>query len=131
MGSGAAGPSRRRPLVVTLAPMQCVFCTDVHEAGELLAEDQHTWVVRHPQGQPMIVSRRHVQNVSALPEDEWLHFARVWHRVEKAMHAERVLVMKLGLQTPHLHVHLFPFDGPVTREEAFRAFEGRLTLPRR
>ena len=111
--------------------MQCVFCTDVTRAGEVLEEDAHAWVVRHPQGQTMIVARRHVQNVSDLDEDEWLHLARVWHRVEKAMNAERVMVMKLGIQTPHLHVHLFPFDAAATREEVFAAFEGRLTLPRR
>lgn len=111
--------------------MNCVFCTDVTQAGELRAEDEHTWVVRHPQGQTMIVAKRHVQNASELSEEEWLHFAGVWHRVEKAMNAERVMVMKLGLQTPHLHVHLFPFDGDVTREEVLAAFAGNLTLPRR
>ena len=47
------------------------------------------------------------------------------------MGAERVMVMKLGIQTPHLHIHLFPFREETTREEVFAAFEGRLTLPRR
>lgn len=111
--------------------MNCVFCTDVTAAGEVLAEDEHCWVVRHPQGQTMIVAKRHVQNVGDLDEDEWLHLARVWHRAERTLDAERVMVMKLGLQTPHLHIHLFPFDATVTREEVFAAFEGRLTLPRR
>lgn len=110
--------------------MSCVFCTDVTRAGEVLSEDEHTWVIRHPQGQTMIVARRHVQNAGELDEDEWLHVARVWHRTERTLGAERVMVMKLGLQTPHLHIHLFPFDGTVTREEVFAAFEGRLTLPR-
>ena len=57
-------------------------------------------------------------------EDEWLHIARVWHRTERAMNAERVMVMKLGIQTPHLHIHLFPFDASATREEVFAAFAG-------
>ncbi|HEY0371541.1 MAG TPA: HIT family protein [Thermoanaerobaculia bacterium] len=102
--------------------MSCVFCTDVTQSGEVLAEDAYTWVVRHPRGQTMIVARRHVQNVSDLPEDEWLHFARVWHRVERELNAERVMVMKLGIQTPHLHIHLFPFEETATREEVFAAF---------
>jgi len=102
--------------------MPCVFCTDVTRAGEVLAEDEHSWVVRHPHGQTMIVARRHAQNVGDLPEDEWLHLARVWHRTERSMRAERVMVMKLGIQTPHLHIHLFPFDGAATREEVLAAF---------
>jgi diadenosine tetraphosphate (Ap4A) HIT family hydrolase len=111
--------------------VSCVFCTDVTRAGEVLSEDAHAWVVRHPQGQTMIVAKRHVQNVGDLEEEEWLHLARVWHRVERTLNAERVMVMKLGLQTPHLHVHLFPFPADATREDVFAAFEGRLTLPPR
>lgn len=102
--------------------MPCVFCTDVKKAGDVLAEDEHSWVVRHPNGQTMIVAKRHVQNVSDLPEEEWLHLARVWHRTEKAMAAERVMVMKLGIHTPHLHIHLFPFDESATRDDVFAAF---------
>jgi hypothetical protein len=41
------------------------------------------------------------------------------------------MVMKLGIRTPHLHVHLYPFSSNATREEVFAAFEGRLTLPPR
>ena len=26
--------------------MSCVFCNNVHDAGTLLSEDDHTWVVR-------------------------------------------------------------------------------------
>jgi diadenosine tetraphosphate (Ap4A) HIT family hydrolase len=109
--------------------MTCVFCTDVTRAGELLSEDEHSWVVRHPQGQWMVVAKRHAENVSDLEEAEWLHLARVWHRAERDLrertNAGRVMVMKLGIQTPHLHVHLFPFSAEATREDVFAAFEGR------
>jgi diadenosine tetraphosphate (Ap4A) HIT family hydrolase len=109
--------------------MQCVFCTDVTQAGDLLAEDEYSWIVRHPQGQWMVVAKRHVENVSDLDEDEWLHLARVWHRAERELREEtnaaRVMVMKLGIQTPHLHIHLFPFSANATRDEVFAAFEGR------
>jgi diadenosine tetraphosphate (Ap4A) HIT family hydrolase len=105
--------------------MSCVFCKNVHDAGTLLSEDEHTWVVRHPEGQTMIVARRHVENVSDLDEDEWLHVARVWHRVEKEMNAERVIVFKLGVATPHLHIHLHPFTRNTTRQEIFLTLAGR------
>ena len=112
--------------------MTCVFCTDVNAAGTVLAEDEATWTLLHPQGQLMIVARRHVENVSDLDEEEWLHVARVWHRAERELReqtgAERVIVMKLGIQTPHLHVHLYPFSKDDTREQIFDVIDGRATL---
>lgn len=105
--------------------MSCVFCNDVRDAGTLLSEDDHAWVVRHPQGQTMIVAKRHVENVSDLDEDEWLQVARTWHRAEKEMSAERVIVLKLGIQTPHLHIHLHPFPKSTSRQEIFLTLEGR------
>jgi diadenosine tetraphosphate (Ap4A) HIT family hydrolase len=119
--------------------VSCVFCTDVSASGEVLAQDEYTWVVLHPQGQVMVVAKRHAENVSDLDEDEWLHVAGVWHRTERALReqtgAERVIVMKLGIQTPHLHFHLYPFSASDTREDVFAVIDGkatlRLTLPRR
>jgi diadenosine tetraphosphate (Ap4A) HIT family hydrolase len=109
--------------------MPCVFCTAPTQAGEILVEDDHSWIIHHPQGQWMVVAKRHVENVSDLDEDEWLHLARMWHRAERRLReetkAERVMVMKLGIQTPHLHIHLFPFGADATREDVFAAFDGR------
>lgn len=111
--------------------MNCVFCTNPGGAGTLLEEDERTWVLVHPQGQLMIVAKRHVENVSDLDVDEWLHVARVWHRAESDLRAktgaERVIVMKLGLQTPHLHIHLYPFPSASTRDDVFDVIEGRAT----
>jgi diadenosine tetraphosphate (Ap4A) HIT family hydrolase len=105
--------------------VSCVFCTNVRDAGTLLYEDDHAWVVRHPEGQTMIVAKRHVENVSDLDEEEWLHVARVWHRAERELQAERVIVFKLGVQTPHLHIHLHPFSRDTTRQEIFLTLAGR------
>lgn len=109
--------------------MSCVFCTNIEAAGEVLGEDESTWRILHPQGQLMIVARRHVENVSDLDEDEWLHVARAWHRAERELRARtgaaRVMVMKLGIQTPHLHIHLYPFDAAATRDEVFDVIDGR------
>lgn len=112
--------------------MPCVFCTNLSEAGTLLGEDEHTWTLLHPAGQVMVVARRHVENVSDLDLEEWLHVAAVWHRVERELRettgAARVIVMKLGIQTPHLHVHLYPFDAETTREEVFAVIDGKASL---
>ena len=121
-----------------LDSMTCVFCTDVTRAGEVVFEDDRTWVVIHPDwavpGHAMIVAKRHVENASGLPEDDWLRVARVWHRTERVLleltGAERAVVMKLGIATPHLHVHLYPVPAAATREDVFAAIDGRTSIPR-
>ena len=112
--------------------MTCVFCTDVSQSGHVLAEDDRTWTLQHPAGQWMVVAKKHVENVSDLDEEEWLHVARVWHRAERELRektrADRVIIMKLGLQTPHLHIHLYPFNANATREDVFAVIDGRAPL---
>jgi diadenosine tetraphosphate (Ap4A) HIT family hydrolase len=114
--------------------MQCVFCTDVTRSGEVVHESAHAWVVLHEdwavRGHAMIVARRHVQNISDLTEHEWEHFHRVWRRAERALlratETERVIVMKLGIATPHLHVHLYPVMNDTKRDYVFGAFDARV-----
>ena len=109
-----------------------MFCTDVHASGRVLDEDERTWVLLHPQGQVMIVAKLHVENASDLEEDAWVHFAKVWHRTERELRektgAARVIVLKLGIQTPHLHIHLYPFHADATREDVFAVIDGRAPL---
>ena len=121
-----------------IAPdVACAFCTDVDQSGPVVFEDDRTWVVLHPdwspRGHAMIVSKHHVENASDLEENEWLQLARVWHRAERALldatGAERAIVMKLGIATPHLHVHIYPMRASDDRARVFEAIEGNLTAP--
>lgn len=113
--------------------MNCVFCTDPSRAGDVVFEDDRTWIVLHedwsPRGHAMVVSKQHVENASDLEERAWLDLARVWHRAERilldATGMQRAIVMKLGLATPHLHVHLYPVSDRATREEVFAYIDGR------
>jgi diadenosine tetraphosphate (Ap4A) HIT family hydrolase len=103
--------------------MTCVFCDDVHRAGEVVAEDARLWVVLHDdwavRGHTMIVWKRHVENVADLAPDDWLHFTAVHHRLERALleatGAERAIILKLGIATPHLHVHIYPVAAALDR----------------
>lgn len=112
--------------------MDCVFCTDVSGSGEVVFEDADAWVVLHPDraviGHVMIVSRSHVENVVGLDPAAWLRLAALWQRTEQALlettGAARIIVLKLGLQTPHLHLHLYPVSATTTRGEVFAAFTG-------
>ena len=114
------------------AAMTCAFCDDVRSTGTLLFEDEDTWVVLHPDWSPrghvMVVARTHVQNASELEPEAWERVLRVWHRVERVVLREtktqRAIMMKLGLQTPHLHLHLYPVSSALTRADVFAAIEG-------
>src|SRR5262249_36607651 len=96
--------------------MSCVFCQDVHRAGEVIAEGTRLWAVLHEdwavRGHTMIVWKQHVENVADLALEDWLHFAATHHRVERALleatGAARAVILKLGIATPHLHVHVYP-----------------------
>jgi diadenosine tetraphosphate (Ap4A) HIT family hydrolase len=115
----------------------CVFCTDLSAAGELIHEDEQSWVLLHPdwspRGHAMVVAKRHAENASSLDEDEWLHLARVYRNAERvlleATGKERAIMMKLGIQTPHLHLHIYPMAATAGREEVFAAIDGQATEP--
>lgn len=113
--------------------MQCIFCTDLPQSADVIHESAHAWVVLHEDwavpGHAMIVSRRHVENASDLTEHEWEHFSSVWRKAERALlaatHSDRAIVMKLGLATPHLHLHIYPVSRNLTREDVFAAIDAK------
>lgn len=84
------------------------------------------WAVR---GHLMVVSKRHVENISDLDDEEWVHFARVYRRAERAAldatHADRAIVMKLGIATPHLHLHIYPVPAMMSRAEVMSVIDAR------
>ena len=118
--------------------MTCVFCDDVHRAGEVIAEDARLWVVLHDdwavRGHAMIVWKRHVENVADLALADWLHFAAMHHRVERALldatGAERAIILKLGIATPHLHVHLYPVAAALDRAAVMAVIDAKRREPR-
>lgn len=108
--------------------MECVFCADVTRSGDVVFEDQRTWVVLHDdwsvRGHAMVVWKVHVENFSDLTPEDAAHFARVHRRAEKALleetKADRAILMKLGIATPHLHVHIYPVSEALGRDAVMR-----------
>jgi len=115
--------------------MSCVFCGDPRAAGELLFEDDRVWVILHldwaARGHAMVVWRRHVENVSDLDDDEARHFATVHRRVERilldATRTDRAILLKLGIATPHLHLHVYPVSAALRRAEVMDIIDARVT----
>lgn len=117
--------------------MTCVFCTNVRNAGEVLFEDGRLWVVLHNdwavRGHSMVVWKEHVENMADLAVDEFMHFALVFHRAEAALlaatRADRAIVLKLGIATPHLHVHIYPVSAALDRPAVMEIIEARVRDP--
>jgi histidine triad (HIT) family protein len=108
--------------------MICVFCTDPARAGDVVYDDEHALVVLHEDwstlGHAIVAAKRHVENVSELPADEWSHIAQLFARTERLLlevtGADRAIVMKLGIATPHLHLHIYPVSADLDRAAVMR-----------
>jgi len=114
--------------------MSCVFCDDPRAAGELLFEDDRVLVILHNdwavRGHAMVVWKAHVENVSDLTVDESVHFAAVHHRAERALRAatgaDRAILLKLGIATPHLHLHIYPVSASLERAAVMEIIDARV-----
>ena len=114
--------------------MECVFCTDVTRSGDVVFEDQRTWVVLHDdwsvRGHAMVVWKVHVENFSDLTPEDAAHFARVHRKAEQALlvatKAGRAILMKLGIATPHLHLHIYPVSATLDRDVVMRVINGEM-----
>jgi diadenosine tetraphosphate (Ap4A) HIT family hydrolase len=117
--------------------MTCVFCHEPRDAGALVSEDEKLFVILHNdravRGHAMIVWKKHVENVADLTADEYAHFASVHHRVEKALldvtHADRAILLKLGIVTPHLHLHIYPVSASLDRAQVMEMIDGKTVDP--
>jgi diadenosine tetraphosphate (Ap4A) HIT family hydrolase len=114
--------------------MSCVFCNDPRAAGEVLFEDDRVLVILHNdwavRGHAMVIWKAHVENVADLSIDEYAHFSAVHHRAERALlaatGADRAILLKLGIATPHLHLHIYPVSAALDRAAVMEIIDGRV-----
>ena len=110
--------------------IDCLFCAHAYESvfeDDVVAVVLHEdWAVR---GHAMVAVKRHVENVADLTAGELQHFARVYQIAERALlaetGAERAIMMKLGIATPHLHVHIYPVAATASREQVMAVIDAR------
>ena len=113
--------------------MPCVFCNDPRQAGELVFDDEKLFVLLHPdwavRGHAMVVWKEHVENVADLDARDYAHFASVHQRAERALldatGADRAILLKLGIVTPHLHLHVYPVPASLDRAEVMAIIDGK------
>jgi diadenosine tetraphosphate (Ap4A) HIT family hydrolase len=117
--------------------MSCVFCNDPRAAGEVLFEDDRVLVILHEdwavRGHAMVVWKAHVANVADLSAGEYAHFAAIHHRAERALlaatGADRAILLKLGIATPHLHLHIYPVSAALDRAAVMEIIDGHVRAP--
>jgi diadenosine tetraphosphate (Ap4A) HIT family hydrolase len=84
-------------------------------------------------GHAMVVWREHVQNVSDLAEDDAAHLMNVYRSAERVLlevtGAERAVILKLGIQTPHLHLHIYPIRAELGRAEVMTIIDAKTGVP--
>lgn len=91
--------------------------------GHIIAEDDtHIAILDinpNAKGHTLCIPKREVNKIFDLPEQEYLDlmaFSRkVAKALEKAVSCERIGVSVIGLEVPHVHVHLIPLH---TMEDA-------------
>jgi len=114
--------------------IDCSFCSNLEQAGTLVYEDGRCAVFLHPDsavaGHAMVVWKRHVENVADLDDEERAHFSRIHAAAERALldvtRTERAILLKLGIQTPHLHLHIYPVSMALDRNAVQRIIDGKV-----
>ncbi len=107
-----------------MACVDCLVCRevsgDLELPGGLLWEDEHAVGFHLPPiegddrpylGHCLVVTRRHVDHLGDLTDDEAAAVARASRAIAAALRAEgveRVHVAVIGTGVPHFHQHLFP-----------------------
>jgi diadenosine tetraphosphate (Ap4A) HIT family hydrolase len=115
----------------------CLFCGHLNSL-ELVYDDDRAAVALHEdwavRGHAIVIWKRHVENISELSEEDVAHFWRVYQMTERALlettHADRAIMLKLGIAVPHLHVHIYPVRASLDRAAVNDIIEGRVREPR-
>lgn len=117
--------------------MACVFCDQPWTTGEILVETRSGTVILHDdwsvRGHTMIVAKRHVENLSELGDSEATEFIHLARTVEDLLleqtGADRAILMKLGIQTPHLHLHIYPVPSSLDRAAVMKIIDAKTRVP--
>ena len=112
--------------------MSCPLCAheyeSVYENDRVAVALHEDWAVR---GHAMVIWKTHVENISDLRPEEFLELATVYQRAERVLldltANDRAIVMKLGIATPHLHIHIYPVSSALGRADVMTIIDGQTT----
>ncbi len=112
--------------------MACIFC-EQKWPGDLVFEDDTVWVVLHEdwavRGHAIVIPKTHALNLSDLDPRAGMRYSAAYRRAEiillRETQKERAIMLKLGIVTPHLHLHIFPVSATQDRASVMTMIEGR------
>ncbi|HNS95248.1 MAG TPA: HIT family protein [Candidatus Woesebacteria bacterium] len=92
----------------------CIFCTP--QNLHLIRQEGNWYIALNRKqtflGRTMLVYQQHIQEVSALPSQEWLKLhsliTRTQQAICKAFQPDKFDISILGNEIAHLHVHIVP-----------------------
>ncbi|HYF96437.1 MAG TPA: HIT domain-containing protein [Patescibacteria group bacterium] len=65
-------------------------------------------------GHVLVISKKQIDKIWDLPDEDYLALQetvkKMCHRVENVLEPVRVGVKVIGIDVPHAHVHVFPFN---------------------
>lgn len=114
----------------------CLLCgANRNKAGELVAGFGDWSLLLHPdsavRGHAMLVAARHVENLADMTDSEIHQLGRVQKVCERALldvtHTDRAILLKLGIQVPHFHLHIYPLTRTMTRDDVMRVINAEVS----
>jgi len=87
-------------------------CHKVYEDEQTLA-----FMDIHPitDGHVLVISKKQIDKLWELPDEDYRAVndtvKKVCSRIEKVLNPGRVGIKVIGLDVPHAHIHVFPFNG--------------------
>lgn len=97
----------------------CIFCKIIVEkraSEDTIFEDDKVLVMldadRAVKGHALVIWKKHFENASELPVEDFRYFSEIFHKTEKALlellGVERSVVLKSGGLVSHFHFHIYP-----------------------
>jgi histidine triad (HIT) family protein len=113
----------------------CVYCNIVnhktddvevfYEDNDVLVMLDADWAVK---GHSLVIWKQHCINVSDLSQEEFLEFAKIYHKAERVLlkttNKERAIILKTGGLVSHFHFHIYPVDN-ATDWQTIKAIFGK------
>jgi histidine triad (HIT) family protein len=118
--------------------MACVFCqiVDRQSPATIVCENDGyiAFFDIHPDspGHILLIPKAHAEDAFLLPEADYLKLMQATYtlvnKMKQVFACERIIQKIVGIDVPHIHVHLLPFKSDVatrlTKDEIVKLFQG-------
>lgn len=115
----------------------CVFCRiiaekkaakdTIYEDGKVLVMLDVDWAVK---GHTLVIWKKHFENASELPIEDFKYFSETFHKAEKALlevvEVDKSVILKSGGLVSHFHFHIYPLKKETSWQTIKDIFDKKL-----